>query len=59
MEKQVHLFSKCRRSKCFVFLSVLLKLQENHVILIGAKHLGADLIKVCCGGRLYIFLVNH
>lgn len=59
MEKQVHLLSKFGKSKCFVFLSVLLKWQENHVILVGAKHLGAGLIKVCCGGSLYVFPVNH
>lgn len=59
MEKQVHLFSKLRKRKCFVFRSMLLKQQENPVIQIGAKHLGADLIKVCCGGSLCVFPVNR
>lgn len=37
---------------------MLLKLQENHFTLIAAKHLGADLIKVSCGGSLYTLAVN-
>lgn len=43
---------------CLGFLSVLLKLKENHFTLITAKHSGADLIKASCGVSLYIFPVN-
>lgn len=58
MQKGVHLFSKWRKSMCLGFLSVLLELQENHITLIAAKHLGADLIKASFGDSLYIFSAN-
>lgn len=40
------------QKKCSGFLSVLLKLQENHFKLIAAKHLGADVMKESCWGSL-------